>query len=454
MAAERDSVHVFWSGRWAFFLAATGSAIGLGNIWRFPYITGENGGGAFVLIYLLAIAVIGIPVMVAEVMLGRRGRHSPINTLQILAREDGASPLWSAVGLMGIVAGVLILSFYSVIAGWVSAYTFRMAFGTFKGITGSEAATLFRMLVADPEKMLAWHTIFLIITMLIVAKGVRSGLERAVRYLIPVLFLLLLGLLWFAAQTGEPFSRGVRFLFYPDFSQLTADGALIALGHAFFTLSLGMGAIMTYGAYLPRKHSIIKGVVVIALADTLVAILAGLIIFPLVFANNLPPDSGPGLIFQTLPIAFGYMSNGVVWGTLFFVMLMLVSWTSAISLVEPAVAWLIEYRGIKRTRACGWIGLTVWLLGLGTIFSFNIFSAEPFQIFGMSFFELLNYLVSNIMLPLGGLFVAIFVGWSLNKSSSRDEVGTGPAYRVWFFTIRYISPIALLIVFLNAVGGN
>ncbi|HEA26113.1 MAG TPA: sodium-dependent transporter [Ectothiorhodospiraceae bacterium] len=453
MAGERSSPHGLWSGRWAFFLAATGSAIGLGNIWKFPYITGENGGGAFVLVYLLAIAIIGLPVMMAEVMLGRRGRHSPVNTLRILAREDGASPLWSSVGFMGIMAGVLILSFYSVIAGWVIAYSFRMASGTFNGMTSTDVATIFNQLITDPEKMLAWHTIFLVVTMLIVANGVRSGLERAVRYLIPALFLLLLVLLWFSAQTGEPFSKGLHFLFYPDFSKLTANGALIALGHAFFTLSLGMGAIMTYGAYLPRRHSIIKSVVVIAIVDTVVALMVGLVIFPIVFANNLPPDSGPGLIFQTLPLAFGYMTNGAIWGTLFFVMLIFVSWTSAISLIEPAVAWLVESRKISRVRASVWIGSSVWLLGLGTIFSFNILSSEPYQVFGMNFFDLLNYLVSNIMLPLGGLFVAIFVGWSLNKSSSRDEMGDSRGYRIWFFMLRYISPVALIIVFLNAIGA-
>ncbi len=453
MVSERSSLHGLWSGRWAFFLAATGSAIGLGNIWKFPYITGENGGGAFVLVYLLAIAIIGLPVMMAEVMLGRRGRHSPVNTLKILAREDGASPLWSAVGFMGILAGVLILSFYSVIAGWVIAYALRMASGTFEGIDGAGVAHIFSQLISDPEKMLAWHTIFLIVTMFIVANGVRSGLERAVRYLIPALFLLLLLLLWFSAQTGEPFARGIHFLFYPDFSKLTANGALVALGHAFFTLSLGMGAILTYGAYLPREHSITRTVVVIAIADTLVALMVGLVIFPIVFANNLAPNSGPGLIFQTLPIAFGHMSGGAIWGTLFFVMLIFVSWTSAISLIEPAVAWLVESWKMSRIRASAWIGGVVWLLGLGTIFSFNIFSAEPFQMFGMSFFDLLNYLVSNIRLPLGGLVVAIFVGWSLNKSSSREEMGDSRGYRIWFFMIRYLTPVALVIVFLNAVGA-
>lgn len=453
MAVERGSPHGLWSGRWAFFLAATGSAIGLGNIWKFPYITGENGGGAFVLVYLLAIAVIGVPVMMAEVMLGRRGRHSPVNTLRILSREDGASPLWSSVGFMGILAGILILSFYSVIAGWVLAYLFRMASGTFEGISSEGVVVVFNQLIADPEKMLAWHTTFLVITMLIVANGVRSGIERAVRYLIPALFLLLLMLLWFSSQTGEPFARGVHFLFYPDFDKLTANGALVALGHAFFTLSLGMGAIMTYGAYLPRGHSIAKTVMTIAIADTLVALMVGLVIFPIVFANNLAPNSGPGLIFQTLPIAFGYMANGAIWGALFFVMLLFVSWTSAISLIEPAVAWLVESRKVSRAGASVRIGIVVWLLGIGTIFSFNIGSSESYQIFGMNFFDLLNYLVSNIMLPLGGLFVAIFVGWSLNKSSSRDEMGDGRGYRIWFFMIRYLSPVALIIVFLNAVGA-
>ena len=453
MSSERRSLHGLWSGRWAFFLAATGSAIGLGNIWKFPYITGENGGGAFVLVYLLAIAIIGLPIMMAEVMLGRRGRHSPVNTLRILAREDGASPLWSLVGYMGVLAGVLILSFYSVIAGWVTAYALRMVSGTFDGLSSAEVASIFSQLIADPEKMLAWHTIFLTVTMFIVANGVRSGLERAVRYLIPALFLLLLVLLWFAYQTGAPFAKGVNFLFYPDFSKLTTDGVLVAMGHAFFTLSLGLGAILTYGAYLPRGHSIIRSVVVITIADTVVALLVGLVVFPIVFANNLEPNLGPGLIFQTMPIAFGYMDNGAIWGSLFFVMLLFVSWTSAISLIEPAVAWLVESWNMSRARASARIGVVVWLLGLGTLFSFNILSSETFQIFGMNFFDLLNYLVSNIMLPLGGLFVAIFVGWSLNKSSSRDEMGDGLGYRIWFFMIRYLSPVALIIVFLNAVGA-
>ena len=453
MSSERTSPHGFWSGRWGFFLAATGSAIGLGNIWKFPYITGENGGGAFVLVYLLAIAIIGIPIMMAEVMLGRRGRHSPVNTLKILSREDGASPFWSLLGYMGILAGIFILSFYSVIAGWAMAYLFRTASGAFDGVAAEGVATIFVSLISSPEKMLAWHTIFLVVTMMIVANGVRSGLERAVRYMMPLLFLLLLMLLVYSSQLGDAFSAGVHFLFYPDFSKLTTDGALIALGHAFFTLSLGMGAIMTYGAYLPRKYSISKMVLGIAVADTVIALLSGLIIFPIIFENGLAPSSGPGLIFQTLPIAFGYIPNGALWGSLFFGMLIFAALTSAISLIEPAVAWLVESGRVSRARAALYVGLVVWMIGIGTILSFNLWSSESYQFHGMNFFDLLDYLVSNIMLPLGGLFITIFVGWSLNKSSSRDEMGDGRVYRIWFFMVRCVSPIAVIVVFLHAVGA-
>ncbi|MCW8824825.1 MAG: sodium-dependent transporter, partial [Gammaproteobacteria bacterium] len=337
--------------------------------------------------------------------------------------------------------------------GWAIAYLFRTASGAFDGVTSTGVVTIFSELIADPERMLAWHTIFLVVTMLVVAHGVRSGLERAVRYVIPLLFLLLLLLLWHSSQTGESFAKGIHFLFYPDFSKLTAGGALTAMGHAFFTLSLGMGAILTYGAYLPRQYSITKTVSIIVVADTLVSLLAGLVIFPLVFENNLAPNLGPGLIFQTLPIAFGYMVNGAFWGSLFFLMLIFTAWSSAIALIEPAVAWLVECKNFTRVRAAVWIGIIVWMLGIGTIFSFNIWASESYQFRGMNLFDLLNYLASNIMLPLGGLFIAIFVGWSLNRSSSRDEMGDSWAYRIWFFMIRYLSPVALIVIFLHAVGA-
>ncbi|MEW5011765.1 MAG: sodium-dependent transporter, partial [Cycloclasticus sp.] len=297
-----------WSTRLAFIFAATGSAVGLGNIWKFPYITGENGGGAFVLVYLLCIALIGVPIMMAEILLGRRGRQSPINTMRDLAKEAGAKPYWRWLGWLGVIAGFLILSYYSVIAGWAMAYFVRVSTGLFEGATADGVSSIFGQFIADPEKLLAWHSLFMIMTMLVVARGVK-GLERAVRFLMPALLVLLLLLVVYAMEQGD-FAQALNFLFSADFSKITSESILTAMGHAFFTLSLGMGAIMVYGSYLPSKVSIGSTTLIIALADTAIALLAGLAIFPLVFANGLEPSSGPGLIFQTLPIAFGHMDYG------------------------------------------------------------------------------------------------------------------------------------------------
>ncbi|MFO7592821.1 MAG: sodium-dependent transporter [Pseudomonadota bacterium] len=464
MAERRESIHGQWSGRWAFILAATGSAVGLGNIWKFPYITGENGGGAFVLVYLLCIAIIGVPIMIAEIMLGRRGRRSPINTMRHLAFEENASRFWKYLGWSGVVAGFLILSYYAVIAGWAVAYIFRTASGTFTGATADGVASIFSALVSDPERLLAWHTIFMVLTMVIVARGVRSGLEKAVSYLMPALFIILLVLVGYAMNT-DAFAKGFSFMFTPDFRALlyqpngagvpvlTAEPLLVALGHAFFTLSLGMGAIMVYGSYLPKDTSIVKTTFVIAGMDTLVALLAGLAIFPIVFANGLEAGSGPGLIFQTLPIAFGHMPGGIFFGSLFFILLAFAAWSSAISLIEPAVAWMVENHGFSRISATVWAGMTAWLLGIGSIFSFNIWSGEEYQLFGMTVFDLLDYLTANIMLPLGGLLIAIFAAWQLRRSTCQDELGIndGPIFKSWYFLLRYISPVAVIIVFLNAI---
>ena len=458
MAERRSSIHGQWSSKFVFILAATGSAVGLGNIWKFPYITGDNGGGAFVLVYLLCIAVIGVPIMMAEVMLGRRGRQSPINTMTTLAREAGASPFWKWIGWMGVIAGFLILSYYSVIAGWALAYVFRAAGGAFTGVGGEEVQRMFSRLVSDPERLLAWHTLFMVMTTAVVARGVRSGLEKAVRILMPLLFAILVILVGYAMNTGH-FEQGLRFLFRPDFSQLSADGVLIAMGHAFFTLSLGMGAIMVYGSYLPEKASIAGTTFTIALLDTLVAILAAVAIFPIVFANGLEPGAGPGLIFQTMPIAFGQMPGGILFGTLFFVLLVFAAWTSAISLIEPAVAWLVENHGYRRLTAAILVGVLSWCLGLLTVFSFNLL--ENFMPLGFlagfqdkTFFGLFDYLTANIMLPLGGLLIAIFAGWVLQREASVDELrlGDGLLYRGWYYLIRYLTPLAVGLVFLDVTG--
>ena len=466
---EHTSIHGQWSNRVMFILAATGSAVGLGNIWKFPYITGENGGGAFVAVYLVCIAIVGIPIMMAEIMLGRRGRQSPINTMRSLAKDENAHPAWALLGWGGVLAGFLILSYYSVIAGWALSYVFRTAVGIFNGVTADGAQNIFNSLVGDPERLLAWHTLFMVMCMGVVARGVRHGLEQAVRILMPALFVLLLILLAYAYNTSS-FQHGVAFLFTPDFSKVffscemlnevescsfNGEPMLIAMGHAFFTLSLGMGAIMVYGSYMPKGNSIAASAIMIALLDTVVALIAGMAIFPLVFANGLEPSSGPGLIFQTLPIAFGAMPGGQVFGTLFFILLVFAAWTSGISLIEPAVAWLVENRGMTRIRASIWVGISVWILGLGTVFSFNVWSGEEYQLFGKTIFDLVDKLTANIMLPMGGLLIALFAGRYMSRNSSVDEfnMGDGIRYGIWRFVIRNITPAAVVIVFLNAVGA-
>ena len=446
----RTSIHGQWSSRMMFILAATGSAVGLGNIWKFPYITGENGGGAFVLVYLLCIAAIGIPIMMSEVMLGRRGRQSPINTMATLAAEAGKPKIWSMLGWFGVIAGFLILSYYSVIAGWALSYVFRTASGMFEGVTADGANSIFTTLVSDPEKLLAWHTLFMIATTIVVARGVKNGLEKTISYLMPMLFVLLIILAFYSMSTGY-FMQGVSFLFSPDFSKLTAQSVLTAMGHAFFTLSLGMGAIMVYGSYLPQDTSIAKASILIALADTVVALLAGLVIFPIVFANSLEPGAGPGLIFQTLPIAFGQMEAGVLIGTLFFTLLVFAAWTSSISLIEPAVAWLVENHGMNRIYASVSVGVTTWFVGLGSMLSFNVWSDH--RLFGLNFFDFLDYLTANIMLPLGGLFIVIFAGWLMKTEASKNELNTTKTgYNVWLILSRFVAPVAVMVVFLSAIG--
>ncbi|MGR7920225.1 sodium-dependent transporter [Zobellella denitrificans] len=438
-----------WSGRMAFVLAATGSAVGLGNIWKFPYITGEHGGAAFVLVYLACILVIGIPLLMAEVMIGRRGRHNPPHAMAALAGEAGASPRWRWLGWVGVLTGFLLLSFYVVVAGWAVAYIFDTGAGTFNTATGEQVGAHFGALLASPLTLIFWGSLVLALTLGIVALGVRQGLERAVNLMMPGLFLLLLVLVGYAMTTGH-FMQGLAFLFNPDFGKLSGNSVLVALGHAFFTLSLAGGGMMTYGAYLPGKVSIAKTALTIGLLDTLVALLAGMVIFPLVFANGLEPGAGPGLLFVTLPIAFGQMPLGALFGALFFVMLSVAALTSAISLIEPAVAWLTGRYRISRARACLGSGVLMWLLSLGTVFSFNLW--EQHTLFGKTFFGGLDYLTSSWIMPLSGLFIALFAGWVMSRTATEQELGRGPGYRLWRFTIRYLSPVFIVLMFLNAIG--
>lgn len=442
-----------WSSRLAFILAATGSAVGLGNIWKFPYVTGENGGGAFVLVYLLCIAIIGIPIMMAEVMIGRRGGHSPVNSIKAIAQRDGLNPAWKLVGAVGILAGFLILSFYSVIGGWAISYVGTTASGQLSGQTADAVGAIFSGLLSNPGTLLLWHTVFMALVMLVVAKGVRSGLERAVSILMPALFVLLLIVVGYAMTTGH-FGQAAAFLFQPDFSKLTTSGVLVALGHAFFTLSLGMAVMMAYGSYLPKKISIAKTSITVSVIDTGVALLAGLAIFPIVFANGLEPGAGPGLIFQTLPLAFGQMPLGSLFGTLFFVLLIFAAWTSGISLLEPIVEWLEEQKGMNRTVSTLAAGVVCWALGIASILSLNLwadFAPLGFipMLEGKTIFDLLDFFTANILLPLGGLLVALMAGWVMSKPAMEKELALSPgAFSLWFVTVRFITPIAVGVVFI------
>jgi NSS family neurotransmitter:Na+ symporter len=288
------------------------------------------------------------------------------------------------------------------------------------------------------------------LTIFVVARGVERGLEQAVRFMVPALFVLLLVLLGYAVSSGH-FGEGLAFLFTPDFSKLSWDSVLVAMGQAIFTLSIGMGAIMAYGAYLPEETSITGSSGAVVTADTLIAVLAGLVIFPLVFANGLNPAGGPGLVFETLPLAFGQMAGGVFFSTIFFILLSFAAWTSAIGLMEPGVAWLVEQQNRTRAQAAILVGGLIWLLGLGSVLSFNALS--EFKFYRGTIFDNVDYLTSNIMLPLGGFFIAVFAGWIMCRNSTADELGSaGAIYRLWRLLARYVAPIGILFVFLKAIG--
>lgn len=463
MAHEKQSIHGVWASRWVFILAATGSAVGLGNIWKFPYMAGVYGGGAFVAVYLVCIALVGAPIMLAETVLGRRGRQSPINSLRSLANTAGASPRWAWAAVMGMIAALLILSFYSVVAGWALDYIVGMGRGTFSGISGDDAATRFAMLTDDPWRLAGWHSLFMLVTAIIIARGVVAGLEKALRIMMPMLFVLLIILFGYSLSTGH-FMEGVRFLFHFDLAEVPA-GILAAMGHAFFTLSVGVGSIMVFGAYMPRDSSIGGTVMTVALLDTLVALTAGMALFPVVFAAGLEPGAGPGLMFVTLPIAFGNIAMGQVFGLLFFLLVAVAAWSSAISMLEPAVAYGVERSGRSRVVVTMAIAMLCWLVGMGTVLSFNVLAEARFMVAddsgwrlfawtdagGKTFFESIDYLTSRILLPLGGLAFCLFAGWVLGRDALREELSLQHPrlFPVILCLLRYVAPAGVAIVFVT-----
>lgn len=456
----------YWSSRLAFILAATGSAVGLGNIWKFPYVAGENGGGAFVIIYLLCIFAIGLPIMMSEIMLGRRARKNPIAAMRQLAEESGRNIRWAGIGKMGVVAGFLILSFYSVIAGWSLAYVFRAMGGMFAGIDITVADKIWTDLSTDAERTLAWHSIFMIMVVVIISRGVSGGLEKMIKLLMPMLFLLLLVLVGISFSIGDA-DKAIDYLFTADFSKLTIDVVADAMGQAFFSLSLGMGAILMYGAYLPKNASVAKTSLAIVSADTAVALISGLAIFPLVFATaGLEPTAGFSLVFKALPQIFGQIEGGSFVGTLFFALLFIAALTSAVSLLEPIVSWMVSNKGYERTRAARVSGFITWFLGLGTVFSFSIWADDTLTIApkigeriyvlleNQTIFSMIDFTASNIMLPLGGALMAYFVGFVMKPDIVREEMSDmGSAlFKVWYFMVRNVAPVAGVVIFAKVTG--
>jgi NSS family neurotransmitter:Na+ symporter len=445
----REKPKNLWLSRWGFILAATGSAVGLGNIWKFPYITGEYGGGAFVLMYLACILAIGIPVMMTEIAIGRRGRGSPIDAISRVVKESGGSPLWKAVGGMAMLSGFMILCFYVVVAGWAFAYTVKMLDGSLTASSVEALGAVFEAHNANPWQLGGWSVLVAVLTLWIVAKGVQKGIENAVRWMMPGLAVLLLILVGYAFTSGG-FSAGVDFLFTFDASKITGEALLAALGHAFFTLSLASGAILTYGSYLPDGQSVARTTFVVAICDTCVALLAGLAIFPIIFANGMSPSAGPGLIFISLPLAFQQMPFGTAFGVLFFAMVSIAALTSAISMIEATVAYLNEKYGVSRYKAAAASGAVLLVISMLAMLSFNLMAG--WTPMGKNFFDWLDYLTSRWMMPLGGIFTVLLAGYALRSEIMRDELGL-PAlgYALWLFMVRYVCPVLIMVVFLHAL---
>jgi NSS family neurotransmitter:Na+ symporter len=412
-------------------------------------MAGQNGGGAFVLVYLLFIFLIGMPVMMSEILIGRRGRRNPVATMALLGEEEGGSKHWKWVGALGVITAMLILSYYSVIAGWTLTYIPKALSGQFAGADAASIAKLFDNFVSNPMAVIAAHTIFMFLNFFVIARGVK-GLETAVKFLMPALLFLLFILFYYSLTSGS-FAEGVSFMFTPNFAALDWDGVLTAMGLACFTLSIGMGAIMAYGAYLPQETSITSAAVSVVVADTGIAVLSGLVIFPLVFANGLNPGEGPDLVFKTLPLVFGQMQAGTFLATIFFVLLAFAALTSALGLMEPAVAWMVESTKYSRKESSAIIAGLIWLFGLGTALSDNVLS--EFKFFQGTIYENVDFITSNIMLPVSAVLITVFAAWIMSKNSTSEELdGHGLVYKMWQLLARYFSPIAILIIFLQAIG--
>ena len=451
MKTENNNQRGFWGSRFGFILAASGSALGLGNIWKFPYIVGENGGGAFVLIYLICIFIIGTPIMLAEFTLGRKTNLNPVGAFNYLKPNS----VFTGIGYMGVLAGFLILSFYGVVGGWTFAYVVKSVTGSVLSFTSpKEAGVFFGNFISNTGEALFYHALFMGLCIAIVLRGVHGGIERACEILMPTLVLFLF-LLMIRSLTLDGAMEGVGFYLNPDFSKISVNTVLIALGQAFFSLSLGMGCMITYGSYLSEKENLISSTVYVVMFDTLIALLVGMVIFPAVFSMGLEPTEGPSLVFSVLPTVFTSMPMGHVVSIIFFTLLAIAAITSGISLLEVVVAYFIDQRGWQRKKAVIIVGSSIFAFGIPSGLSFG--AMAELKLMGMTFFDHVDNIASNYLLPLGGMLTAIFVGWIWGTNNAYVEIEKHknkfnfPWAECWEFLIRYITPVAVGIVFLAKV---
>jgi len=439
-----------FSSKLAVVAAAAGSAVGLGNIWRFPYELGQYGGAAFLLIYLAFVILLGMPVMLSEFVIGRMGQSNAVGSFKKLAPQKP----WWLIGVMGVITSFLIMGFYSVVSGWTLEYIFQAIGNKFVNLNTSEMSTVFTDFSSDTLRPLIWMFIFMVVSAVIIIMGVKDGIERSTKFLMPLLVIIIIAL-GVRAVTLPGGIEGLRFLFQPDFSKINSSVILSAMGQAFFSLSLGMGCMITYGSYINRKNHLSHTVVEVTSLDTLVSVLASIAIFPAVFSLGINPGRGPELVFITLPTVFAQMPGGYIWAILFFILLAVAALTSAISLMEVVVAYLVEEIKMKRLTATMLVSVGIMFFGVLASLSFGAW--KEVKIMGMNFFDLFDNLTSRVLMPLGGLFISLFAGWVLDSKKVRDEISTYGKFSVRFFPlflilVRYVAPIFIILVMLNQLG--
>jgi len=449
MSAGEERRGAVWSSRFAFLYACAGAAIGLGSLWRFPYVAGANGGGAFVILFLLFVALLCVPLMMAEMLIGRRGGGSAILSIGKMIRGERALGAWAAIGWLSVLIPFFGLSYYSVVAGWGLDYARVAILEGFAGYDGLRSAAKFTELTQDPWRQGLMQGLFIAAAAFVVALGVQRGIEWASRIKMIGLLAIILALILYGARTYG-LERAADYLFRPDFSALTSEGVLAALGQALFATSIGAGVLMTYSAYLPRRMSLGQASLAVNGAVAAVAVLAGLAIFPAVFANGLEPTGGPNLIFVTLPTAFSAMPGGQIVGAAFFIMIVLAAFTVAVGMLEPVVAFLIECTGGQRAALAFATALLVFAIGLPSLLSFNVLKdfhpLKDVPVFATkTVFDLLDFTIANILFPLNALLISLFVGWSVRRATVDEELALqGLAARIWRFSVRYLTPALVL----------